>query len=324
MEEIRARAHMTSTEPLLQQTKGAQVKPLHGFRQSHCAGTAAPTSASIAHSGGSAAADKVTTTAAITKQQRQRDISTLTSLFLSARESMQQQQQQRKVKLLLVDHDDTAVESSREIHWPAHVAVMGELRPHQQACSFETWMEKNHSPGIRSFLFDEIGFTLQEREREVAVWRSFTARITPRFFPGFLHVLRDFAAAGGVVGVVSHSEEAIIRRHYRERGEGFEPAFVYAWNEHDRSKMKPAPFPVLDCLARCGLAKEDCAVLDDLSPGIEMARAAGVAALGAGWGHSVQSVARDMRAICDEYFTTVEDFRAYLLGPVDGTTESSS
>jgi len=229
-----------------------------------------------------------------------------------------------RFKALFVDHDDTAVNSTREIHHAAHVAAMRELRPHATPCSFETWIEKNHYPGIAKFL-EELCLSPAERQRELAVWRDYTSRLTPRFFDGFLDTLRRFAAQGGIVAVVSHSEEAQIRRHYREAGGGFMPHFVYGWNDTDHNRMKPAPFPVLDVLARCpGLTKKDCAVLDDLNPGITMARAAGVTALGAGWGHSIPAISASMRASCDAYFPTVAQFADYLFDTTHIATAASS
>ena len=38
-----------------------------------------------------------------------------------------------KFQCLILDHDDTAVDSTREIHYPAHLEVMQTLRPEQLA-----------------------------------------------------------------------------------------------------------------------------------------------------------------------------------------------
>ena len=111
----------------------------------------------------------------------------------------------------------------------------------------------------------------------------------------------------------THSEEQMARRHFRELGDGLMPVLVYGWVE-DRSKMKPNPFPVHDVMERLGVKAEDILVLDDLSPGIKMGKAAGVATAAAGWGegHAVPQIRDDMRAMCDFYFATVQEFADFL------------
>jgi phosphoglycolate phosphatase/pyrophosphatase PpaX len=215
------------------------------------------------------------------------------------------------LRCLFVDHDDTAVDSTRWIHHPAHVAAMRELRPEATPVSFEDWMRANHFVGIGKFLRDEIGFEGAERAREIAVWRDWTERITPPFYPGILDTLREFRACGGYVVVCSHSEEAVIRRHYA--AVGFPLDAVYAWTPHDPEKMKPSPYPVLDLCQRLGLAHAECAVLDDLAPGIEMAKRAGVLACAAGWAHAIPEIVQSMKAQADHYFETVADFKSFLL-----------
>ena len=46
-------------------------------------------------------------------------------------------------------------------------------------------------------------------------------------------------------------------------------------------------------------------VLDDLSPGVKMAKAAGIQVAAAGWGHSVPVIEEYMKRECDHYFSTV-------------------
>ncbi|CAE7650048.1 unnamed protein product [Symbiodinium pilosum] len=46
-----------------------------------------------------------------------------------------------------------------------------------------------------------------------------------------------------------------------------------------------------------------------------MAKAVGLTAVAAGWGHSVQPIQDYMRRECTQYFDTVEDFANFLLSP---------
>ena len=65
------------------------------------------------------------------------------------------------------------------------------------------------------FLVEELGLTPEELAVEHEIWRGFTARETPHFYPGFLEALAAYKAEGGRVAVVSHSESHVIVGHYR-------------------------------------------------------------------------------------------------------------
>ena len=53
-------------------------------------------------------------------------------------------------------------------------------------------------------------------------------------------------------------------------------------------------------------------VLDDLKPGLDMARACGVPFAAAGWANDIPEIEGFMRENCDLYFKTVPELRAYL------------
>ena len=53
-------------------------------------------------------------------------------------------------------------------------------------------------------------------------------------------------------------------------------------------------------------------MLDDLKPGYDMARAAGVDFAAAGWAYDVPEIESFMRKNCDYYFKTVQDFGRFL------------
>ncbi len=216
-----------------------------------------------------------------------------------------------KYSCLILDHDDTSVQSTPEIHYPAHLEVMRQLRPGSRPVNLETWFLKNFSPGIMSYMTEELGFSEQEIQTEYQIWRSFTQERTPSFFPGFLEILREFKKRGGIITVVSHSEEDLIRRDYKAAGAEDIPGLVYGW-DFDESKRKPHPYPVHQILKHYGLSPEDTLILDDLKPAVEMSKRSGVPIAGAGWGHQIPEIRSYMTQHCQEYFTTVDEFRDYL------------
>ena len=223
-----------------------------------------------------------------------------------------------RYRCLILDHDDTSVRSTAEIHYPSYVEAMRRLRPTLQPLDIHGFLEKNFDPGIIAFLTREVGLTSDELKLEYEIWRSFTSSKVPSFFPGMVELLEDYRGRGGLVAVVSHSEEDIIRWHYREAtGGALAPDFIMGWH-NEEYKRKPSAYPVERVLEELAVGAHEALVVDDLKPGVTMARAAGVAVAGAGWGHEVGSIVEQMRSLCDIYLESVDDLREYLLAPAAG------
>lgn len=219
-----------------------------------------------------------------------------------------------KYKCLILDHDDTAVDSTASIHHPAHVEIMRQIRPGSVPIDLEGWFKKNFHPGIMEYLVDELTFTESELEEELVIWRDFTRSHTPRFYPGFVELLLEYRSRGGIITVVSHSEVENIEAHYRQtdvNGAIF-PDAIFGW-EFDPAMRKPNPYPVLEILKRFGLEAEEALIVDDLKPGVEMAKAAGVDVAAAGWAHCIPEIEAFMKAHCKAYLSGIEDLRALIM-----------
>ena len=148
-----------------------------------------------------------------------------------------------RYRLLLIDHDDTAVDSTAVVHYPAHLEALRVLRPGLPQPTIEQWWLANFDPGIMEHLVHALGMNEAELAREFEIWRSFTASRMPPFFPGFRELLCAFRDRGGRVAVVSHSERENILRDYRQPGSPpFEPDLVFGW-DHDPARRKPDPWP---------------------------------------------------------------------------------
>jgi len=213
-----------------------------------------------------------------------------------------------KIKCLILDHDDTSVNSTAHIHYPAHLEVMRRLRPDFPSVSLEEWFLKNFSPGIMEYMTGELGFSPEEIQEEYKIWRSYTEERIPSFFEGYLDVLREYRRRGGIITVVSHSEADLIRRDYRHAGAEEIPALIYGW-DFDENKRKPHPYPVLEILREFGLKPEEALILDDLKPAVEMSRRSRVPIAAAGWGHSIPEIRTFMEENCDYYLNTVDELR---------------
>lgn len=213
---------------------------------------------------------------------------------------------------ILVDHDDTAVDSTSAVHYPAHLDALAQLRPGREPPTREQWLLWNFH-GIMDYLEGELALTAEELVRELEIWRSWTSRHVPPFFPGFLELLADYRRRGGRIVVISHSEAGVIEGHYRAATDPpLVPDLIFGWSP-EAERRKPSPWPVREALRALGCPASRALVVDDLKPGVLMAQAAGVDFAAAGWGHRVEEIERYMRAHAVAYCSRIEDLRALIL-----------
>ena len=211
---------------------------------------------------------------------------------------------------LILDHDDTAVDSTAGIHYPAHLRMMKKLRPGHKPVSLEQWYLKNFNPGIMEYLLHELGLDELELKEEYKIWHQHTSDQIPHFYPGFIEALKIYREQNGKISVVSHSEKEFIERDYTANN--FMPDVIFGWN-YDENKRKPHPWPVLETMKRTGIEASRILVVDDLKPGVLMAGEAGVHIAAAGWAHSIPDIESYMRKNCQVYFKTVAEFRVFIL-----------
>lgn len=218
-----------------------------------------------------------------------------------------------KYRCIIIDHDDTAVNSTACIHYPAHLEVLNQMRPGTPPISLDEWFLKNFHPGIMEYLKNELCMSNEELEAEYRIWRTFTTTRVPEFYPGFIETLTEYRNRGGKIAVVSHSEKHLIERDYRslEPEIRFMPDLIYGW-DYDETKRKPHPYPVFEILKALEIQPEHTLILDDLKPGVVMAKAAGLEAVAAGWAHSIPEIRRYMKKHCIAYLETVEEFAEFI------------
>ena len=218
-----------------------------------------------------------------------------------------------KYKCLVLDHDDTVVNSTATIHYPCFVKFLEDFYPHLvKNYNLENFFEKNFHPGVLSLFRDEIGMTDEQMEAEEQYWADFVETITPTAYDGMKEIIADFQARGGIVAVVSHSLTRYIERDYRANDLPT-PDVIYGW-DIPKDRRKPSPWCINDLSERYGIPKEEILVVDDLKPGYDMARSAGAHFAAAGWAHNVASIEKFMRSNCDYYFKSVAELKNLLEG----------
>lgn len=217
-----------------------------------------------------------------------------------------------KYKCICLDHDDTVVNSTATIHYPCFIDYLKEYRPGvEKNYTLESFFVKNFHPGIFELLRDEVGLSSEELREEDAYWRAYVKNHIPDIYPGMREILTEFSTRGGIITVTSHSYSHYIERDYRHHGLPM-PDAIYGWDMPPEHR-KPSPYSVLDAMKRFSLGAQDILVVDDLKPGFDMARGAGVDFAAAGWAYDVPEIESFMRKNCDFYLPTVEDFGKLIL-----------
>ena len=219
----------------------------------------------------------------------------------------------KKYKCLVLDHDDTVVDSSASIHYPSFVEYLKIARPHlADKYTLEEYFEKNFHPGILELFTEEIGLNDQELAEEEQFWREYVKNHIPHVYPGMAEIIAEFKAQGGLIAVDSHSVTENIVRDYKANGL-VDPDIIYGW-DIPKEMRKPMPGTIFDLMEKFNLKPEEILVVDDLKPGYDMARTAGVDIAGAGWAHNVKGIRDFMQENCNYYCNTVEDLRKILFG----------
>ena len=216
-----------------------------------------------------------------------------------------------KYRCLVVDHDDTVVNSTATVHYPCFVEYMQERFP-EVKYTLEEYFVYNFDPGVVEFFEGIIGMDKAERRREQDYWNAYVKRHTPQAYEGMREVLWQQKDEGGILCVVSHSYTENILRDYRENGLP-EPDMVFGW-ESPAHERKPSTFPLERIMEKFSLRPDELLVLDDLKPGYDMAMAAGVNFAAAGWANDIPQIEGFMRKNCGLYFKTVDELRKHLFG----------
>lgn len=218
--------------------------------------------------------------------------------------------QKLRYPCLVLDHDDTTVLSTPQVNYPAFLDTMSKLRPDAPHYDYETFIDYCFDPGFEPFFRKILGFSDDEMRFEFSNWQSFVKKTIPGAVPGLEEIIKKHRAAGGTVFVVSHSYTNNILRDWQHNFDML-PDGVYAW-ELGEGRRKPDPYPLLDIMKKTGYTADELLMVDDLKPGLDMSRAAGVCFAAAGWACQSNGIVRFMRRESDRYLESVSDLEEML------------
>ena len=215
-----------------------------------------------------------------------------------------------KYPCLVLDHDDTVVQSMKTLSYPFFLYILEQFRP-GSFMSFENYVCDCHQLGFADLCRKRFGFTDAELKKEHTLWMDYVLSHTPDAYPGIGNVIRRQKEESGIVCVVSHSSSANILRDY-DTHFGIRPDAIYGWDLPEEQR-KPNPYPLLDIMVRYNLTPQELLVVDDMKLAWKMANPLGVQVAYAGWtGMGVEAIAREMENLCDYTFDSIAKFEEFL------------
>ena len=221
------------------------------------------------------------------------------------------------MKLVILDCDGTLVDSQNGICMAMEGAFtkLGLVAPAREATlaivglslpeAFAA-LAPGHDEGKRAALADAYRQAFLELRRDPALHEP--------LYEGVAAAIETFAAREDLVlGIATGKSRRGVDRLIRR--EGWERRFVTVQTA-DEHPSKPHPAMILAAMAEAGVGPERTVMVGDTTFDMEMARAAGVGALGVAWGYHPPG---DLRAAgahgviaAGESFT--EDIDAFFLG----------
>lgn len=215
-----------------------------------------------------------------------------------------------KYPCLVLDHDDTVVQSEETINFPYFCYILDQFRP-GTTITLEEYVHDCSHLGFAEMCRGKFHFTEEELHLEFVGWKEYIKTHIPAPFPDIDTVIKRHKAAGGILCVVSHSSAENITRDYQTHF-GIQPDDIYGWElpEHQR---KPNPYPLEQIMQKYHLSPEQLLVVDDLKPAYDMASKVGVPIAFAQWSKTkYPELSAQMSSLCDYTFGSAKELEQFL------------
>ena len=215
-----------------------------------------------------------------------------------------------KYRCLVLDHDDTVVQTLKTLSYPFFCLELEQFRP-GTTMTIAEYVTQCHRLGFADMCRECFGFTEEELALEHDQWMEYIMKNIPDIFPGIERIVHRQKAEGGILCVVSHSNSDNILRDYQVHF-GIEPDAIYGWDMEPHQR-KPHPWPLQDIMKKFALHPEEILVVDDMQLACQMADPLGVKVAFAGWDDmGVPELRHEMEVRCAYTFHTVAELENFL------------
>lgn len=215
-----------------------------------------------------------------------------------------------KYPCLVLDHDDTVVQSETSVNYPYFCYILDQFRP-GQTITLDEYIHGCFHMGFSEMCRQKYNFTEEELAQEYLGWKNYIRSHIPAPYPGIDRIIRRQKEAGGILCVVSHSSEENITRDYAAHF-GILPDAIFGWDmpEHQR---KPNPYPLEQIMETYRFSPDQLLVVDDMKPAYDMAHGLGVPVAFAQWGkQDCPEICAEMRKLCNFTFDRPKALEEFL------------
>lgn len=219
-----------------------------------------------------------------------------------------------KYKCLVLDHDDTVVQTERTIGYPYFRDYIQRIRP-GKTLSFPEYVRDCNNMVFADMCRIRWQMTDQEQLEEYTGWKAYSRTHVPEVCEGIDRVIRRQKEAGGLVCVSSLSTKEIIERDFLHHF-GSLPDVIYDYDLPPQLR-KPNTYALEKIMEQFRLAPEDILMVDDMKLGYTMAAALGIDTVFAGWSKAdFPELSEEMRSLCRYAFDTPAALEQFLFGNI--------
>ena len=217
-----------------------------------------------------------------------------------------------KYPCLVLDHDDTVVQTEKSIGYPYFREYLKKIRPGVYL-SFPEYVRLCNNMVFADMCKAQWQFTDQELHNEYTLWKEYSRNNIPPLCPGIDRIINRHKQEGGILCVSSLSSREIIERDYISHF-GFLPDKIYDYDMASQHR-KPSTYALEDILSQYDVQPDQILVIDDRMLGQQMAKAAGVKTAFAGWSKvEFPELTEQMRTACEYCFDSTEELEKFLFG----------
>lgn len=215
-----------------------------------------------------------------------------------------------KYPCLVLDHDDTVVQSEATVNHPFFLEFLAQHRP-GMTISLQDYINDCFEIGYGDMCRKRFHFTEEDLHLEYVGWKEHIQTHIPSPYPGIGRIIQRQKEEGGIVCVVSMSADSNIRRDYKTHFD-LEPDDIFGW-DMEPANRKPSPWALFEIMRKYNLKPEELLVIDDTKAAVPMAHAAGVKIGFAGWGRTeFPKISQAMASLCDYSFASTEELEKFL------------
>ena len=215
-----------------------------------------------------------------------------------------------RYKCLVLDHDDTVVQTEKTIGYPYFRDYIERIRP-GKTLSFPEYVRDCNNMVFADMCRERWQMTEEELTEEYLGWKAYSRVNVPEVCGGIGEVIRRQKEAGGIVCVSSLSTREIIERDFLHHF-GILPDAIYDY-DLPIPQRKPSPYALEQIMVDYGLDAEDILMVDDMKLGWAMAAQLGIDTAFAGWSkQEFPELSEEMRSVCNFTFLSPRDLEEFL------------